>query len=158
MQISIYGVLLGESMQVYGLLSNAVYKASPKPHWTFGGKTKASFMHIRNRLPERSGVLRYFCRDNAEVMSGDSSEELSKKCGIEPKLCRSVTCITSSRSKVGEMLDGFHVVTAVESGDKVTCAEAFSSQWLVGNVDVREAEWNDEYFRQLEKFPFLQAS
>ena len=51
------------------------------------------------------------------------------------------------------MLGGFHVVTAIESGDKVTRAEPFSSQWLAGNVDVRAAEWNDEYFRQLENFP-----
>lgn len=45
-QITIDGDLLDESMQIYGLLRNAVYKASPKPHWTFGGKAKISFMHI----------------------------------------------------------------------------------------------------------------
>ncbi len=52
-----------------------------------------------------------------------------------------------------KMLGGFHILTATESGDKVTRAEPFSSQRLVGNVDIREAEWNDEYFRQLENFP-----
>ena len=51
------------------------------------------------------------------------------------------------------MLGGFTVSVALESGDKVTRAEPFSSQWLAGNVDVREAEWNDDYFRQLENFP-----
>ena len=51
------------------------------------------------------------------------------------------------------MLGGYTVTTALESGDKVTRAEPFSSQWLAGNVDVRTAEWNDEYFRQLENFP-----
>ena len=51
------------------------------------------------------------------------------------------------------MLGGYTVTTALESGDKVTRAEPFSSQWLAGNVDVKEAEWNDEYFRQLENFP-----
>ena len=51
------------------------------------------------------------------------------------------------------MLGGFTVATALESGDKVTRAEPFSSQWLAGNVDVLTAEWNDEYFRQLENFP-----
>ena len=51
------------------------------------------------------------------------------------------------------ILGGYHVVTAIESGDKVTRAEPFFSQWLAGNVDLREAEWNDEYFRQLENFP-----
>ena len=367
-QITIDGGLLDESMQIYGLLRSAVYKASPKPHWILGGKAKVSFMHIdgdrdlpkwqgsqicflgfdelchfsemqffymlsRNRstcgvkpyvratcnpdvdswvakfiswwidqetgypIPERSGVLRYFCRDNAEVKWGDSPEELSEKYGVKPELCKSVTFIASSiydnkillerdpsylanlhglslvererllkgnwkirpdagyyfkRSKIGQMLSavpadivrwvrawdlaatvsiededsactagvlmgkrkdgrifvadvinvrengadvrrlikntalsdnalygnvtirlpqdpgqagkdqiqsfvrmlgGFHVVTAIESGDKVTRAEPFSSQWLAGNVGIREAEWNDEYFRQLENFP-----
>ena len=367
-QITIDGGLLDESMQIYGVLRNAVYKASPKPHWTFNGKARVSFMHIdgdsdlpkwqgsqicflgfdelchfsesqffymlsRNRstcgvkpyvratcnpdvdswvakfiawwidqetgypIPERSGVLRYFCRDNAKVKWGDNPEELAKECGIEQKFCKSVTFIASSiydnkilldrdpsylanlhglglvererllkgnwkirpaagfyfkRSKVGEilpaipadvvrwvrawdlaatvesedkdsactagvlmgkrengrifiadvinvrengadvrqlimntarsdnalygnvtvrlpqdpgqagkdqaqsfvrMLGGFTVSVALESGNKVTRAEPFSSQWLVGNVDVKEAEWNDDYFRQLENFP-----
>ena len=51
------------------------------------------------------------------------------------------------------MLGGFAVTTVLESGDKVTRAEPFSSQWLARNVDVIEAEWNDDYFRQLENFP-----
>lgn len=51
------------------------------------------------------------------------------------------------------MLGGYTVTTALESGDKVTRAEPFSSQWLAGNVDIKKALWNDEYFRQLENFP-----
>ena len=51
------------------------------------------------------------------------------------------------------MLGGYTVSTALESGDKITRAEPFSSQWLAGNVDVMSAEWNDMYFRQLENFP-----
>ena len=367
-QISIDGGLLDESMQIYGLLRNAVYKASPKPHWVFNSKSKVSFMHIdgdrdlskwqgsqicyigfdelchfseaqffymlsRNRstcgvkpyvratcnpdvdswvakfiawwidqdtgypIPERSGVLRYFCRDNAEVRWGESRDELAEKYGVEPELCKSVTFIASSiydnkilldrdpsylanlhglsivererllkgnwkirpeagfyfnRSKIGQMLKavpndviqfvrawdlaateaheninsaytagvllgkrengqilvadvinvrengadvrklilntaqsdnalygnvtirlpqdpgqagkdqarsfvkllgGFNVSVAIESGNKITRAEPFSAQWLAGNVDVLIAEWNDEYFRQLENFP-----
>ena len=45
-QITIDGGLLDESMSIYGFIKNAVYKASPKPHWTFNGKAKVSFMHI----------------------------------------------------------------------------------------------------------------
>ena len=51
------------------------------------------------------------------------------------------------------MLGGYTVSTSLESGDKITRAEPFSSQWLAGNVDVMSAEWNDMYFRQLENFP-----
>jgi len=51
------------------------------------------------------------------------------------------------------MLGGYTVTTSLESGAKVTRAEPFSSQWLAGNVDVKVADWNDDYFRQLENFP-----
>ena len=54
-----------------------------------------------------------------------------------------------------KMLGGFSVTTALESGSKVTRAEPFSSQWLAGNVDVLVADWNDEYFHQLENFPVM---
>ncbi len=245
-------------------------------------------------IPERSGIQRYFCRDNAEVRWGDSPSELAEKYNVEPSFCKSVTFIASSiydnkillehdkgylanlnglnlvererllkgnwkirpsagsyfkRSKIGQilsaiptdvikwvrawdlaatesiegactagvlmgkrkdgrifiadvinvrensadirnlikntavsdnylygnvtirlpqdpgqagkyqiqsfvrMLSGFHVITAIESGSKITRAEPFSSQWLAGNVDVLAADWNDEYFRQLENFP-----
>lgn len=51
------------------------------------------------------------------------------------------------------MLGGYPVSIELESGDKVTRAEPFSSQWLAGNVDVKKAVWNDEYFQQMENFP-----
>ena len=371
-QITIDGGLLDESMQIYGLLKSAEYKASPKPHWTFNSKARVSFMHIdgdrdlpkwqgsqicyigfdelchfsqtqffymlsRNRstcgvkpyvratcnpdvdswvakfiawwidqdtgyaIPSRSGKIRWFFRNNEEIVWADSAEELAEMMrgneDFEPEFCKSVTFIASSvydnkillirdpsylanlhglgivekerllkgnwkirpaagfyfkRSKVGEMLSalptdvvrwvrawdlaatipsenkesacttgvlmgkrkngrtvvvdvinvrengadvrhlikntaisdnalygnvtvrlpqdpgqagkdqaqsfvrllgGFHVITMPETGDKITRAEPFSSQWLAGNVDVLTAAWNDEYFRQLENFP-----
>ncbi|MBQ7214798.1 MAG: terminase family protein [Synergistaceae bacterium] len=56
-QITIDGGLFYESTQIYGLLRNALYKASPKPHWTFSGKTKESLMHIDGDrdIPKRQG-------------------------------------------------------------------------------------------------------
>ena len=47
-------------------------------------------------IPERSGVLRYFCRIEGEVKWGDSKEELAERYKIEPELCKSVTFIASS--------------------------------------------------------------
>ena len=47
-------------------------------------------------IPEQSGVLHYFCRDNAEVKRGNSSEKLSEKYDVEPDLCKSVTFIAAS--------------------------------------------------------------
>ena len=45
-QINIDGGLLDESISIYGCLKNAVFRASPQPHWVFGGKAKVSFRHI----------------------------------------------------------------------------------------------------------------
>lgn len=58
-----------------------------------------------------------------------------------------------------KFLAGFPVKILQESGDKVTRAEPFSVQWLglegmdKGNVDVLIADWNEEYFTQMENFP-----
>jgi predicted phage terminase large subunit-like protein len=50
-------------------------------------------------------------------------------------------------------LAGFSVKTQRVSGDKVTRAEPFSSQWQAGNVLVLAGAWNDVYFSELESFP-----
>lgn len=50
-------------------------------------------------------------------------------------------------------LAGFHVEAKTETGDKITRAEPFASQWQVGNVEVVEGEWNELYLSQLEQFP-----
>lgn len=50
-------------------------------------------------------------------------------------------------------LAGFTVKTQRVTGDKVTRAEPFSSQWQAGNVFVLAAPWNDVYFSELESFP-----
>lgn len=56
-------------------------------------------------------------------------------------------------------LAGFSVKILQESGNKVTRAEPFSVQWLglegmnKGNVDVLIADWNEDYFTQMENFP-----
>ena len=47
-------------------------------------------------IPERSGVLRYFCRVEGEVKWADTKEELADRFGIDSALCKSVTFIASS--------------------------------------------------------------
>lgn len=57
------------------------------------------------------------------------------------------------------LLAGFSVNIVRESGAKTTRAEPLSAQWQglpgsgKGNVDVLIADWNAEYFAQLENFP-----
>lgn len=49
-------------------------------------------------------------------------------------------------------LAGYSVKTQRVSGDKITRAEPFSSQWQAGNVLVLARPWNDAYFTELESF------
>lgn len=51
------------------------------------------------------------------------------------------------------MLAGFNFKSAPVTGSKETRAEPIAAQWQAGNVDVVVADWNDEYFSQLESFP-----
>jgi predicted phage terminase large subunit-like protein len=52
-------------------------------------------------------------------------------------------------------LSGFTVVSAAESGDKLTRFGPFSSQCRAGNVKILRGGWNEELFRVLEGFPDL---
>jgi predicted phage terminase large subunit-like protein len=52
-----------------------------------------------------------------------------------------------------KFLSGFSVRAVPESGSKVVRAEPMAAQWQAGNFDVLVADWNREYFDQLESFP-----
>ena len=72
-QISIDGGLLDESMSIYGLLKGASYKASPRPHWTFGD-SKISFMHIDgDRDLHKWQGSQICCEVNTPILMADGS-------------------------------------------------------------------------------------
>ena len=50
-------------------------------------------------------------------------------------------------------LAGFNVTALPVTGSKENRATPFAAQWQAGNVYVLNAEWNDDYFKQLESFP-----
>ena len=47
-------------------------------------------------ISHRSGKIRYFYRDEGEIIWGDSRKELATKLNVSPALCKSVTFIASS--------------------------------------------------------------
>ena len=51
------------------------------------------------------------------------------------------------------LLSGYSVATERETGDKVTRADPFASQWTAGNVRVIRAAWNKAYVDELLAFP-----
>lgn len=90
-QITIDGGLLDESMSIYGFLKNAVYKASPQPHWIFSGKSKVSFRHIESDrdLPKWQGSQICFCGFDELTHFSENSffYMLSRNrsvCGVKP--------------------------------------------------------------------------
>lgn len=50
-------------------------------------------------------------------------------------------------------LAGFRVVSHPVTGSKIKRAEPLAAQWQQGNVLVVEADWNAEFFTELEGFP-----
>ena len=108
-QISIDGGLLDESMSIYGFLRNAVYKASPKPHWVFNDKAKVSFMHIDGDrdLPKWQGSqicflgfdeLCYFSQNQFFYMLSRNRSV----CGVKPYV--RATCNPDVDSWVAEFI------------------------------------------------------
>ncbi|MCM1059455.1 MAG: phage terminase large subunit [Eubacterium sp.] len=51
------------------------------------------------------------------------------------------------------LLAGLNFRILPVTGSKETRAEPAAAQWQAGNFDVVVADWNDEYFSQLESFP-----
>lgn len=51
------------------------------------------------------------------------------------------------------LLAGFNFKSVPVTGSKETRAEPVAAQWQAGNIDVLVADWNNEYFSQLESFP-----
>lgn len=52
-----------------------------------------------------------------------------------------------------KMLAGYNVKSETVSGSKQNRATPFASQWQNGNIEILVADWNEEYFNQLESFP-----
>ncbi len=52
-----------------------------------------------------------------------------------------------------KLLSGFSVKAVPVSGSKEARAEPTAAQWQAGNFDVIVADWNENYFSQMESFP-----
>lgn len=113
---------------------------------------------------------RYIVADviNRRLSSSDVREIIRQTCiSDRTKYGRVVTRLPQDPGQAGKaqaqsflkFLAGFIVKCIPESGDKITRAEPFSTQWLglegmdKGNVDILVAPWNEEYFNECENFP-----
>ena len=108
-QISIDGGLLDESMSIYGLLKGANYKASPRPHWTFGD-SKISFMHIdgdRDLHKWQGSQICFLGFDELTHFSANTFFYMLSRnrstCGVKPYV--RATCNPDADSWVAEFID-----------------------------------------------------
>ena len=51
------------------------------------------------------------------------------------------------------MLQGFAVKAEPVTGSKIVRATPFATQWQNGFIEILQADWNSDYFNQLESFP-----
>jgi predicted phage terminase large subunit-like protein len=59
----------------------------------------------------------------------------------------------SQVSSLATLLVGYPVKFSIASGNKITRAEPFASQWQAGNVDIVKGSWNAAYLDELDNFP-----
>ncbi len=125
-------------------------EANPDPDWTVGvkmAKLKSGryivLDVVRDRIRSnkvRELVLRIARNDGIEVKVGLSQDP--GQAGVD-----------QAESYV-QLLAGFSVEVSRETGDKITRADPFASQWQNNNVDILRGRWNEDYFKELEDFPF----
>lgn len=136
-------------MRRWDLAATEQGEQSPDPDFTAGvlmgrrrggGFVVADAIIVRKRSEEvRQLVLRTAQNDGHNVKVGIPQDP--GQAGVD-----------QVRSYTG-LLAGFSVATDRETGDKITRADPFASQWQAGNVSVVRGPWNALYFQQMEGFP-----
>ncbi len=145
--------------------------------WARGWDLAATSEDEKGEPAYTAGVLigkrrngRYIVADviNRRLSSAEVRELIRITCIADKvKYGRVVTRLPKDPGQAGKaqaesflkFLAGFTIKILPETGDKVTRAEPFSSQWLgiegmdKGNVDVLIGDWNEMYFNQVESFP-----
>ena len=124
-------------------------ESNPDPDWTAGVKMAKQkngryiVLHVEHTRSRshlvRELIKRIAVNDGRSVRIGISQDP--GQAGVE-----------QAQSYVRD-LAGFSVDIIRETGDKVTRADPFAAQWQAGNVDVLRAQWNDDFFNELESFP-----
>lgn len=133
----------------WDLASTEPSEENKDPDWTCGvkmGKRKNGRYVVAHAefLRKRSDGVRAIVRSTAE------HDGCSVRVGLPQDPGQAGVDQKASYTK---LLAGFTVWFDRETGDKITRADPFASQWQHGNVDVVRGPWNAQYFDMLEGFP-----
>lgn len=123
-------------------------ETNPNPDWTAGvlmGLRKNGRYIILNVEHER--IRSHKVRELVKRVAGNDS--LKVKVGISQDPGQAGK--EQAESYVKE-LAGFAVEVIRESGDKITRADPYASQWQAGNIDILRGHWNEAFFAEHEAF------
>ena len=123
-------------------------ETNPDPDWTAGtlmGKRKNGRYIILDCIHERKRS--HEVRELVKRVAINDTRKVKIHVSIDPGQAGK----EQAESYVRE-LAGFVVITAKESGDKITRAEPYSAQWQGGNIDVLRGFWNEAFFAEHEGF------
>lgn len=108
-QITIEGGLWDESIAVYSGIKRAVKRGSPNLHWSFGGRSKVSFMHIDGDKDLGKWQGSQICTIGFDELTHFSEYQffymLSRNrstCGVKPRI--RATCNPDSNSWVADFI------------------------------------------------------
>lgn len=94
--------------------------------------------------------------------AGDERDRIMRETAERDTACGPVTHLVPQDPGAADkdqarhfvrLLAGFTVETERETGDKITRADPFASQWNGGNVQLVRASWNAAYLEELLAFP-----
>lgn len=138
-----------EWVRRWDLAATEPHETNKDPDWTCGvklGRTKTGRFVVGDVqfFRVRSQTVRERIKKTAELDGRAIKIGIPEDPGQAGK--------EQAQSYVRE-LAGYTVWTDRETGDKVTRADPFASQWQKGNVDIVRGPWNDWYLALMEAFP-----
>ena len=132
----------------WDLAATEVAENNPDPDWTAGvlmGVRKNGRYIILDCVHER--LRSHKIRELVKRVAQNDSRKIRIGISQDPGQAGK----EQAESYVRE-LAGFTVEIVRESGDKITRAEPYSSQWQAGNIDLYRGAWNDAFLTEHEAF------
>lgn len=145
--------------RAWDLAATEVSEESQNPDWTVGVKmsriSDGTFLiwdmtrarEKSNKVRER--ILRTSAKDNSrEMLAAMGGNSATIRIPQDPGQAGK-----DQAQSIISSLAGYAVRAIRPTGDKVSRAEPFASQWQAGNIRVLSAPWNETLFQELESFP-----
>lgn len=132
----------------WDLAATEVSETNPNPDWTAGvlmARRKNGRYLIMDCVHERKKS--HLIRETVKRVAGNDTFKVRIGLAQDPGQAG----VDQVQSYVRE-LAGFIVDIVRETGDKITRADPYASQWQAGNIDILRGAWNEAFFAEHESF------